>query len=405
MKLVHNVRAITPFGIVQDAALIVADGKILEVREGRYGNLAEQAEEIIDGKGLYASAGFIDIHVHGGGGYETIDGDVDGIMKMCRAHVLSGTTSILPATVAAPIDMLNDAIDAVREAQAKYRDSNILGIYLEGPYLSMAQAGGQSVKDIHAPRPSEYMPLLDRWDGIRMMSVAPEIEGAMALGRELKKRGIVASIGHSNADFQQVLTAIENGYSDVTHLYSGCSTVTRRNAYRIAGVVEAGLVLDELSVQVIGDGKHLPTPLLQLIYRCKGADKIALITDALGLAGCDCEEGTIYEQKNGVKVLFEDGVLKLPDRQCFAGSICTSNKLVRNMRDLGGASLIDAVKMVTSTPAKIIGVEKSKGKLEAGYDADIVLFDEMIDVQFVMVNGKIVKGGLSCCRMNKPLMK
>ncbi len=231
--------------------------------------------------------------------------------------------------------------------------------------------------------------MLDRWDGIRMMGAAPELEGALELGRELQKRGITASIAHTDATYEDVERAIESGYTDVTHIYSGCSSVVRKNAYRIAGVVEAGLEKDELTVQVIADGKHLPPPLLKLIYRCKGADRISLITDGLSFSASQLEEGVEYVQKNGVRVVLEDGVMKLLDRQSFAGSVATSSRLVRNMMQLAGASLSDAVKMATWTPARVIGVSDHKGMLARDYDADIILMDEQVNVKWVMVRGAV----------------
>ena len=393
MQAIINVTALTPYRLIRDALILVEDGKILEVCQSPGSADISKVETVIDGKGLFASPGFIDIHVHGGGGFDVTDGNADEIVKMCHAHALNGTTSILPTTLAAPYDVMYTAIDAVREAQCKCTCSNILGIHLEGPYFSQAQRGAQSPEHIRTPKREEYIPLLDHWDGIRLMAVAPELEGGLALGRELCKRGITASIGHSDANYDQVVLAIENGYTNVTHIYSGCSGVIRINAYRVAGVIEAGLLRDELSVQVIADGKHLPEALLRLIYKCKGPEQISLITDGLSFSASELREGIVYRQKNGMEVILDDGVMKLPDRQSFTGSVCTSNRLVHNMMTLGGASLPDAVKMATVTPASVIGL-RNKATLAADHDADIILFDNDIDVKFVMVGGKVVRNDL-----------
>ena len=221
------------------------------------------------------------------------------------------------------------------------------------------------------------------------MGAAPEIDGGMELGRQLQKRNILASVAHSDATDDDMVNAAKNGYSDITHIYSGCSSVIRRNGYRIAGIVEAGLLRDEFSVQVIADLKHLPVTLLQLIYKCKGADKISLITDGLEYAASSIKEGTIIKQDNGVEAIYEDGVMKLLDRQAFAGSAATCNQLVRNMVHHVGISLLDAVKMATQTPATLIGEEAHKGKIAIGYDADLILFDENIDVKMCMVQGRL----------------
>jgi len=218
------------------------------------------------------------------------------------------------------------------------------------------------------------------------MGAAPEITGGMWLGTELAKRGITASIAHSNASFEEVERARDHGYTDVTHIYSGCSIVHRVNAYRVAGVVEAGLYFDDLTAQVIADGKHLPSSLLRLIYKCKSADKIALITDGLGPSAMDMPEGTVYTQRNGVEICLDDGVMKLMDKQAFAGSCATMLQCVQNMVRMAGVPLADAIKMATLTPANIIG-ERRKGRIAVGCDADIVLLDDELNVSKVMVLG------------------
>ena len=162
----------------------------------------------------------------------------------------------------------------------------------------------------------------------------------------------------------------------------------RQQGYRVAGVVEAGLLLNELTVQIIADGKHLPPALLQLIFKCKGADQIALITDALFAAASTYREGDVVVQQNGVETVLEDGVMKLMDRQAFAGSIATMNLLVRNMIELAGVSVVDVVKMASTTPARIVGFGGSKGKIAPGFDADLVLFDDQIQVHETIVMGK-----------------
>jgi N-acetylglucosamine-6-phosphate deacetylase len=320
-----------------------------------------------------------------------MDGEADSVRKMCAAHSAYGATSIVPTTLAAPLEDIYKAIDAVREAGKNNKGANMLGIHLEGPYLSAAQRGAQAEAYLRKPRAEEYIKLLDYWDGIKLMGAAPELDGAMQLGRELRRRGIVASIAHSDADCDTIAKALENGYTDVTHIYSGCSMVHRVNAFRFAGVVESGFLFDELTVQVIADGKHLPKSLLELIYKIKGADRISLITDGLSFSAQNNEEGVIYTQKNGVRVIYEDGVMKLPDRQSFAGSSATAVALVRNMVRLAGATIQDAVKMASLTPARLLKMDHRKGILAKGMDADIVIFDDNFEVKTTIVNGRIVK--------------
>ena len=199
-------------------------------------------------------------------------------------------------------------------------------------------------------------------------------------------------MAHTDAIYEEVLEAFENGFTLATHLYSAMSGVTRRNAFRYAGVIESAFLLDEMDVEIIADGVHLPAPLLKLVYKIKGADRIALITDAMRAAGMPEGESILGSQKNGLKVIVEDGVAKLPDRTAFAGSVATTDRLVRTIIQMADVPLIDAVRMITSTPARIMKVADKKGSLTVGRDADIVLFDEGITIKLVVVKGQVVYG-------------
>lgn len=381
-----HVTRITPQGLVPDSTLEVEGTKITAV----YGGKAPQEDHarLVDGTGLYAAPGFVDIHLHGGGGVEFMSGDPEAIRRGCLAHARHGTTTMLPTTLAAPMDLTLGMIRGVREAQAITKECTIAGVHLEGPFLSPAQSGAQSPEALAAPAPELWERLLEEWPGgVKLMGIAPELPNAMALGDVLKERGIPASIAHSNADYSICVQAAEHGFRDITHLYSGCSTVRRRGGFRMGGVVEAGLLREEFTVQVIADGCHLPPELLQLIVKCKGPEKISLITDALFAAGTDLPEGTVLRQANGVTAIVEDGVMKLPDRQAFAGSIATMDRLVRNMVSLAGVPLWDAVTMASTTPARVIGMENSKGQLLPDFDADVVLLDRELRVRRVMARG------------------
>ena len=206
----------------------------------------------------------------------------------------------------------------------------------------------------------------------------------------IRDRGIVASIAHTNADYDDVLKGYEAGYRHVTHIYSGMTGVFRVNSYRHAGVVESAFLIDDLTVEVIADGCHLPKALLQLIYKIKGADRIALVTDATNAAGQNVTESILGSRKNGTRVIVEDGVAKLPDRQSFAGSVATTDRLVRNMYKLAEVKLVDAVRMASLTPARIIKKDINKGSIAAGKDADIVLFDDDINIKRTIIGGKTV---------------
>ncbi len=384
--VIVGAKALLPECIRQCQA-VVENGCILDVAE--HVPLAPD-DRVIQGSGLYLCPGFVDIHVHGGGGFSAMSGKAEDVIAMANAHARHGTTSILPTTLAAPLPNLLKAVQGVRRAAALPCDAAILGVHLEGPCLSPAQAGAQSPDDLKIPAETDLTPLLDAWPGgVRMMGAAPELPGALALGDQLAARGVVASIAHSNATYSQVEEALSHGYCDVTHLYSSCSGLIRVHSYRVPGVIEAGLNLDALTVQVIADGKHLPLSLLQLVYRCKGAEKIELITDGLEFAAGDLVEGAVYRQLNGVETVYEDGVMKLLSRESFAGSVATMHRCVRTMVQ-AGIPLRQAVRMASENPARRVGAAK-KGRIAPGMDADLLLLDEKLDVKWVMAGGRIIR--------------
>lgn len=373
-------------GRVQDGLnVILEDGRIAEVTARDL-----PSDTVIDARGQYVSPGFIDIHTHGGGDADFMDGTPEAFLTAAELHARFGTTTLVPTATSGTAEEMSGMEAAFEQALSKNeRGADMPGLHLEGPYFSMAQRGAQDPKYVRNPDPAEYLPILARSRHILRWSAAPELPGALEFGRELKRRGILAAIGHTDADYDQVVAAAQAGYSHVTHLYSCMSTVHRKNAFRYAGVVEAAYLLDELTVEVIADGVHLPASLLQFVYRFKGPDKIALVTDSMRGAGMPDGLSVLGSRKNGQQVLIEDGVAKLMDRSAFAGSVATTDRLVRNMIRLGGASLPDAVKMATETPARIMGLA-DRGRLEAGLRADLVFFDDEIRVSRTMVAGRTV---------------
>jgi N-acetylglucosamine-6-phosphate deacetylase len=262
------------------------------------------------------------------------------------------------------------------------------GLHLEGPYLSMEQRGAQNPAYIHNPSPAHYEKILEFAEGnILRWSVAPELDGAIEMGKRLSSQGVLMSIAHSSANYDEVLAAVDNGYSHVTHLYSGMSTITRKGGFRILGVVESSYLIDSLTVEIIADGIHLPPELLRLILKCKDNGKICLVTDSMRCTDATGASAYLGSANDKFSVIIEDGVAKLPDRSAFAGSIATADRLVRIMVDKAGLPLEKAISMITRIPASIAGIRK-KGSLLPGYDADFVLFDEDIRVKKVFLAGK-----------------
>lgn len=379
-----NARICTPYRL-RDAAVLVRGGRIEAV-----GEHIEPGEHtrVIDAGGRLLTPGYIDLHVHGGGGRSVMEGTRQAIEAMAYAHALHGTTSILPTTLSMPIADMARAAQAVSDAMAQAHAYTILGVHQEGPCLSPAQGGAQVPDALLTPSRADLTALIEECPCLKMMGVAPELDGAFELARRLSERGIVVSAAHTDADYAVMQQAVLSGFSDVTHLYSGCSSVVRRNAFRVAGVVEAGLEMDELTTQVIADGCHLPEALLRLIYRCKGADRMYAVTDGLEFSAGVQREGAVYTQLNGQPCLYEDGVMKLTDRRAFAGSVATMSRLVRTLVR-AGIPLCDAVRMATDTPARRIGAHR-KGRIAEGYDADILLLDDTLHVSLVMAGGELV---------------
>jgi N-acetylglucosamine-6-phosphate deacetylase len=383
-----NARIITPNGILNNGSLLVQDGKIAAFAEG---DIEGPSENVIDAAGKYLSPGFIDIHVHGGGGHDFMDNTVEAYLEVAKMHASHGTTSFTPTTLSCEKDALLKTLSLYEESEPlNTMGSNYLGMHIEGPYFSMEQRGAQDPRFIHLPDAEEYNEILQHSSIVKRWSAAPEVKGAVEFGRFLVSKGILPSIAHTNAIYEEVMEAYENGYTHITHFYSCMSGVSRRNAFRYAGVVESGYLLDDMTVEIIADGVHLPPALLKLVYKIKGADKIALVTDAMRAAGMPPGESVLGGLKHGLKVIVEDNVAKLPDRSAFAGSVATTIQLVRNMINLAEVPLIDAIKMMTITPAKIMRADDKKGSIVIGKDADLVIFDDNIDLHKTIIGGRVV---------------
>lgn len=376
--------------IAENVSLICEGGKIRDVVPSSAVVLSG-SDERIDASGQYVSPGFIDIHLHGGGGHDFMDGTVEAFLGAAELHARYGTTAMVPTTLTSTTEALMNTFSVYREAvKRNTKGAKFLGLHLEGPYFAYNQRGAQDPKYLRNPEPEEYTHILASSGDIVRWSLAPELPGALELGRELVSRNILAAVAHSDAVCEEVELAFKEGFSHITHLYSGMSSVTRRHAFRYAGVVEAAYLIDDMTVEIIADGVHLPCPLLQFAYKFKGADKIALCTDAMRGAGMPDGESILGSLDEGQRVIIEDGVAKLPDRSAFAGSVATADRLVRTMVNVAGVSLTDAVKMMTLTPARVMKVDSRKGAIEPGKDADIVIFDENIQVSYTVSEGTII---------------
>lgn len=354
-------------------------------------DISADGAQIIDAKGLYVAPGFIDMHTHGAGGADFMDGTVDAYLTAARMHAVHGTTLLYPTTLTSTNEALFASFETYRKAEEMNTDgARFGGMHLEGPYFSPMYAGAQDPRYLRNPSPEEYLEILDRCPALARWSFAPELEGAEEFAAELKKRGIVASIGHTNATFQECDAAYKSGADLMTHFYSCMSTVSRRNAYRYAGTIEYGYIQDGMNLEIIADGIHVPQDLLHLLLKIKGVERIALVTDSMRAAGMPEGPSVLGPLSDGQEVIVEDGVAKLLDKSAFAGSVATADRLVRTMVQIAGCSITDAVRMITENPARIMGISDRKGSLKAGMDADVVIFDEDINVRNTIIEGKIV---------------
>lgn len=378
-------------------AIVVTEGREektdIYINEGKISAVTKEKlmyDKEINADGMYASAGFIDIHTHGAGGFDFLDNTEEAFIKIAEEHAKHGATSIVPTVTSSTKESMIKAAEIfgiVKNMDIK--GAELLGIHLEGPYFAPSQKGAQDERFIRAFDKSEYEEILNKTDSIIRWTGAPELDGSEEFAKALVKKGVLPCIGHSDADSTEAENAFKNGFTHITHLYSCTSGVHRKNAFRYAGIVEEAYLNDSMTVEIIADGIHLPADLLKLVYKIKGPHKTALITDSMRGAGMPNGPSILGGKEDGLKVIIEDGVAKLPDRTAFAGSVASCDRLVRNMIKLANVPMADAVMMASQTPAEILNI-KNKGIIKPKYDADIVIFDKDINVFATIVGGKVV---------------
>lgn len=377
--------------------IVIADGKLHE-NQSVYINgdkiMAVTQEQLpydkeLDAEGNYVSAGFIDIHVHGGGGYDFTDGGVAPILAAASFHAEHGTTTLVPTMPAADVRQINRFLNDVKAAMAEDGShATIYGAHLEGPYLSKEQCGALNAEAMQPPNQAEYEAVTEEYQGVlKRWTFAPELAGSAEFYHYLKGNHVIGSVGHSNAVFEDVKCVYNDGCRLATHLYSAMSTITRKNGFRRLGVVESALLLDDMMVELIADLRHLPAELIQLIYKVKGPDAICLVTDAMRGAGMPDGPSVLGGRENGMPCVIEDGVAKLTDRSAFAGSVATADRLIRSCIRAAGIDIASAVKMMTVNPARAMGMQ-NKGDIKAGMDADVVIFDGDVQIKKVLIMGK-----------------
>ncbi|WP_019540191.1 N-acetylglucosamine-6-phosphate deacetylase [Proteiniphilum acetatigenes] len=388
--IIKNGKIIFPDRIEENLAIVCENGKIVDI-VNPHEVISDDGDVVIDARDKYVSSGFIDIHTHGGGGHDFMDGTVEAYLGAAETHAKHGTTALLPTTLTSTFEELMKTFSTYKKAvKQNTKGAKFLGLHLEGPYFAYNQRGAQDPKYLRNPEPEEYNKVLAASDDIVRWSLAPELPGALEFGKVLRERNILTSIAHSDAIYEEVVDAYNAGFNHITHLYSAMSTITRRNAFRYAGIVEAAYLIDDMNVEIIADGVHLPKSLLQFVYKFKGPDKTALCTDSMRGAGMPDGESILGSLDKGQKVIIEDGVAKLPDRTAFAGSVATTDRLVRTMINIAEVPLVEAVKMMTLTPARMMKIDQQKGSIQKNKDADFVIFDDNINVSYTILEGNVI---------------
>lgn len=379
-----NAKILTPQGWLKDGSVIIRDNKILEVTNC---DLAVIGADVIDAKGMYVVPGGVEMHVHGGGGRDFMEGTEDAFREAVAAHAKHGMTSIFPTLSSSTVPMIEKAVETCNKLMAE-KDSPILGLHLEGHYLNIKKAGGQLPENIKDPDPNEYIPIVENSPCLARWDAAPELPGAIQFGKYCAAKGILPSIAHTQAEFKDVKAAYEAGFTHVTHFYNAMPGFHNKREYKYEGTVESVYLLDDMTVECVADGIHVPPTILRMVYKIKGVERMALITDALACAASDSDKAF------DPRVIIEDGVCKLSDRSALAGSIATTDRLIRTMVEQVEVPLEDAVRMVSETPAKIMNVYDRKGSLAKGKDADILILDDSLNIRCIWQMGKIIENTL-----------
>lgn len=385
--VIKNGTVITPDVEIEDGIVIVRDEKIIDV--GKRGQVDEPTNaEVIDANDGYISPGLVDIHVNGANGADVSKVDSETFSTMGKFFARYGVTSYVGTTITGPPA---DMIKALQYAREYLRKGNpdgaeLLGIHMEGPYLSPEQSGAHPKQFLALPKPAHYMPFLAYSDVLTVMTIAPELEGAEQLVKDLNSRGILVSAGHTNGIYREMKDTIDAGVKHSTHFFCNMSHFRRDHLKRVAGVVETLLYDDRVTAALIGDGWHVGPQLMKLLIKVKGTYRVCFVTDAMAAVGLPDGIHKIGE----VEAVVENGIARLKDNTAYAGSVATMDVCVRNGVSQAGSSLVDAIRMSSLIPASIIGVGNRKGSLEKEKDADIALFDKAIRAKKTICRGIII---------------
>ena len=371
-----NGHILTPQGWMKDGSVLISDGKILEITNS---DLAVIGATVVDARGMYIVPGFVAMHVHGGGGSDFTEATPEAFRTAAKAHLAHGATTIFPTLSSSSFETLGQAVSVCQELM-KEPGSTIMGLHIEGPYLNPKMAGELFANQTKAIDAAEYQALIEKADGcIKRWDISPELEGGHDFARYMRSKGLMVALTHTEAEYDEIKAAYEAGFTHAAHFYNAMPGFHKRREYKYEGTVESVYLMDGMSVEVIADGRHLPSTILRLVYKLKGVERTCLVSDALAYAACD-------NPQVDPKYVIEDGVCKLADHSSLAGSLATMDKLVQTMVK-AGVPFADAIRMASETPAKLIGVDDRKGTLQKGKDADILIFDRNLNLRAVWSMG------------------
>lgn len=391
--LIKNAAVVFPDSIKHSCNVLTLNGKISDCD---FRGDPPENTEIINAEGNYLLPGFIDIHIHGGGGADFMDATPEAFETAVKSHLQHGTTTLVPTAMSASEKDLTAFLKAFKSFRKNSKYGALTpGVHLEGPYFSGASAksGGAQPRDIlRLPDINEVERLLKTADGdILRWDAAPELPGADEFARCMTDNGILCAIAHSNADSEEAQRGIDCGFSHVTHFYNAVTTYHKTGQTVYGGIVETAYLNSGVTVELICDGKHIPRDILKLALKIKGVNSVAAITDAMRLSGTDMRQGKLGSLANGTDVIADDGVAKLPDMSSFAGSVATMDRCLKVLCLDYGISLTDASVMLSGTPARLLRLGSTKGRIQNGMDADMVLVNREMAVTGVISNGKVVK--------------
>ena len=380
LKQFVNGRILTPKGWL-DGGSIVTDGN--RIRCVSNIDLHVVGAEIIDVNGGYIVPGGIDMHTHGGGGRDFIEGCEDAFREAVNAHLKHGTTSIYPTLSSSTIPTIEAACNVCEKLMAE-ANSPVLGLHIEGSYINPKEAGAQNPVLIKAPVIYEYETLLSKYKCIKRWDEAPELPGSVRFIKTCNMHGVLTALTCTRATYKDVVEAHKAGMTHAAHFYNAMPVVYKEHEFKVPGTVESVYAMQDMTVEVIADGLHVPPVMLKVVHKIKGVERMALITDSLAYAA---SEGDVSAEP---RVIMEDGVCKLADRSALAGSIATMVTLIRTCIQKANIPMEDVFRMASETPAKIMGVFDRKGSIEEGKDADIIVFDRDINLTYVMQMGNEV---------------